>query len=114
MWAFHVGISPPACVGIYAESRQTLEEAKHKATDLRLLLRTLCEMTEINELTPTLVNSLIERIEVHNNDKSRGHCYVKVDIYFTAVGMIDIPTEQEILAMMEEIRENPQDFRFVA
>lgn len=30
------------------------------------------------------------------------------------VGMIDIPTEQEILAMMKEIRENPQDFRFVA
>ena len=97
-----------------ADSRQTLEEAKQKATDLRLLLRTLREMTEINELTPTLVNSLIERIEVHNNDKSSGHCYVKVDIYFTAVGMIDIPTEQEILAMMEEIRTNPQDFRFVA
>jgi hypothetical protein len=38
----------------------------------------------------------------------------KVDIYFTAVGMIDIPTEQEILAMMEEIRANPQEFRFVA
>ena len=97
-----------------ADSRQPLEEAKQKATDLRLLLRTLREMTEINELTPTLVNSLIERIEVHNNDKSSGHCYVKVDIYFTAVGMIDIPTEQKILAMMEEIQTNPQDFRFVA
>ena len=97
-----------------ADSRQTLEEAKQKATDLRLLLRTLREMTEINELTSTFVNSLIERIEVHNNDKSSGHCYVKVDIYFTAVGMIDIPTEQEILAMMEEIRVNPQDFRFIA
>ncbi|MGN0550794.1 MAG: DUF4368 domain-containing protein [Acutalibacteraceae bacterium] len=77
-------------------------------------LKTMRDMTEINEFTPTLVNSLIERIEVHNNDKSSGHCYVKVDIYFTAVGMIDIPTEQEILAMMEEIRTNPQDFRFVA
>jgi len=28
--------------------------------------------------------------------------------------MIDIPTEQEILALMEEIWENPQNFRFVA
>ncbi len=96
------------------DSQQTLQEANQKVTDLRLLLRTLREMTDITELTSTLVNSLIERIEVHNNDKSSGHCYVKVDIYFTAVGMIDIPTEQEILAMMEEIRENPQDFRFVA
>ena len=37
-----------------------------------------------------------------------------VDIYFTVVGMIDIPTEKEILATMEEIRNNPQDFKFVA
>lgn len=76
-------------------------QTKQKVTDLRLLLRTLCEMTDITELTPTLVNSLIERIEVHNNDKSSGHCYVKVDIYFTAAVMIDIPTEQEILAMYD-------------
>lgn len=79
-----------------------------------MVLRTLREMTDIQELTPTLVNSLIERIEVHNNDKYDGHCHVKVDIYFTAVGMIDIPTGKEILAMMEEIRENPQNFKFVA
>ena len=97
-----------------ADSQKTLQEAKQKVTDLRLLLRTLRELTDITELTPTLVNALIERIEVHNNDKSSGHCFVKVDIYFTAAGMIDIPTEQEILAMMKEIRENPQDFRFVA
>ena len=68
----------------------------------------------IRELTPTLVNSLIERTEVHNSDKSSGHSHVKVDIYFTAVGMIDILTQKEILATMEELRNNPQDFKFVA
>jgi len=97
-----------------AESQRIWEKAEQQVVDLRLLLRTLREMTDVKELTPTLVNSLIERIEVHNNDKSSGHCYVKVDIYFTAAGMIDIPTEEEILAMMAEIRENPQEFRFVA
>ena len=89
------------------ESKVVLQKAEQQVVDLRLLLRTLRELTEVKELTPTLVNSLIERIEVHNNDKSSGHCYVKVDIYFTAAGMIDIPTEEEILAMMEEIREKP-------
>lgn len=58
-------------------------------------------MTDIKELTPTLVNSLIERIELHNNDKSGGHCYVRVDIYFTAVGMFKKPTKDEIVAIME-------------
>lgn len=96
------------------DNQQTLQSAEQQVVDLRLVLRTLREMTDIQELTPTLVNSLIERIEVHNNDKSSGHCYVKVDIYFTAVGMIDIPTEKEIQAMVEEIRQNPQDFKFVA
>lgn len=59
-----------------------------RVQELRLLLRTLRELTDVKELTSTLVNALIQRIEVHN--------YVKVDIYFTAVGMIDIPTEEEI------------------
>ena len=97
-----------------AEMKQTLESAEQKTVDLRLLLRTLREITDVNELTPTIVNSLIDRIEIHNNDKSSGHCYVKVDIYFTAVGMIDIPTEEEIRAMIEEIKKNPQQFRYVA
>ena len=96
------------------QSQKTLAESEQQTVDLRLMLRTLRELTDVKELTPTLVNSLIQRIEVHSNDKSSGHCYVKVDIYFTAVGMIDIPTEKEIRAMMKEIRENPQDCRFIA
>lgn len=96
------------------DNQQTLQNAEQQVVDLRLVLRTLREMTNIQELTPTIVNSLIERIEVHNNDKYDGHCHVKVDIYFTAVGMIDIPTEKEIQVMVEEMRKNPQDFKFVA
>ena len=97
-----------------AAMRKTLESTEQKAVDLRLLLKTLRELTDVNELTPTIVNSLIDRIEVHNNDKSSGHCYVKVDIYFSAVGMIDIPTAEEIRAMIEEIKKDPQQFRYVA
>ncbi len=42
------------------------------------------------------IDRLIERMEIHNNDKSSGHCCVKVDISFTVMGMIAIATEQEI------------------
>ena len=61
-----------------------------------------------------LLRRVYIRRQLFRPDGKRGRGYVKVDIYFTAAGMIDIPTEQEILAMMKEIRENPQDFRFVA
>lgn len=82
--------------------------------DLKILLKVLRNSTAFEKLTPTLVNKLIRRIEVHNNDKSSGHCYVKVDIYFTAIELIDIPTEDEIKRLMERIQTNPQEYRLPA
>ena len=91
-----------------------LREMEKETVNLRLLLNTLRECTDLEELTPTIVNTLIKRIEVHNNDKSSGHCYVKVDIYFTAAGLIDIPTAEEIQKMICEIQENPDAYRISA
>ena len=97
-----------------ADGEQVLQSSEQKSADTRLIIRTFREMTDITELTPIIVNKLVERIEVHNNDKSSGHCYVKVDIYFTGVGMISIPSEEELLAMMEDIRKNPEEYRLAA
>ena len=95
-------------------SEALLREMEKETVNLRLLLNTLRECTDLEELTPTIVNTLIKRIEVHNNDKSSGHCYVKVDIYFTAAGLIDIPTAEEIQKMICEIQENPDAYRISA
>ncbi len=83
---------------------ERLSKMKQTTIDLRLLLKTLRECTDIQELNREIVNRLIRRIEIHNNDKSSGHCHVQVDIYFTGAGMIDIPTEQEMAALMDEIQ----------
>ena len=88
-----------------AENERRLHEMEKERGDLRMLLRGLREFTEIRELTPELVNTLIQRIEIHTRDRASGH--VKVDIYFTAVGMIDLPTEEELTALIAEIQENP-------
>lgn len=53
----------------------------------------------------SLVNKLIERIEIHKNENKHSHNNVKVDIYFTAVGLFDIPTEQQIIDTMERIKQ---------
>ena len=81
-----------------------MESAQQQEVDLRQLLRALREFTEVKQPTPELVNTLIQRIEVHSKEKVNGRNRVKVDIYFTAVGMINIPTEIEIKAAMEEIQ----------
>ncbi len=97
-----------------AEDEKKLACIEQTSLDLKTILKVLRSSTSFDELTPTLVNSLIRRIEVHNNDKSSGHCYVKVDIYFTAIGLIDIPTEDEIKSLMAKIQANPQEYRLTA
>ena len=47
-------------------------------------------------------------------EKIDGKKRVKVDVYFTAIGMIDIPTETEIAALTEEIRNNPDKMKLIA
>lgn len=46
-----------------------------------------------------MVNSLIERIEVHNPVKIDGHKRVQVDIYFIGVGRFNVPNEAELVEL---------------
>lgn len=62
-----------------------------------MLSQGLRECTDMKVLTPTIVNKLIQRIEIHKN--------VKVDTYYTAVGLVDIPTEQQLITAIEKIKE---------
>ena len=85
-----------------AENEKKLAELQKTQVDMRMLYSGLREFTEVKKLTPTLVNKLIQRIEIHNNDKSSGHCFVQVDIYFTAVGLFNLSTAEEIAKLLEE------------
>lgn len=87
------------------ENEKTLIELKKQTVDMKMLYQGLMEFTEMKELTPNVVNKLIERIEIHNNEKKYSHSHVKVDIYFTAVGLFDIPTEQQLFETMEKVKQ---------
>lgn len=52
-------------------------------------------------LTPEVVNKIIKRIEIHNSEKVNGHKQVKVDIYFTGAGLVDLAAIREMLAIAE-------------
>ena len=87
---------------------QAVRKAEQEKIDLKVFLDAIRECTDLKELTPTIVNTLIKRIEVHNSEKGEdGLKHVPIDISFTAVGIINIPTEKELIAAMEEMRENP-------
>ena len=85
---------------------QKVREAEQEKINLNVFLTAIRECTDLKELTPTIVNTLIKRIDVHNSTKDEhGHKHVPIDIYFTAVGIINIPTEEELISAMEEMRE---------
>ena len=97
---------------LVADGKKKLIDAEQTKVDLRLLMKALRDYTDIRQLTPEIVNALIRRIEVHSKDKETKK--VKVDIYFTAVGLFTLPTEKEMQAALEEIRQNPQQFKISA
>ena len=87
---------------------QKVREAEQEKINLNVFLTAIRECTDLKELTPTIVNTLIKRIDVHNSTKDEhGHKHVPIDIYFTAVGIINIPTEEELISAMEEMRDKP-------
>ena len=86
------------------ENEKTLIELQKQTVDMKMLYQGLMGFTEMKELTPTVVNKLNECIEIHNNEKKHSHNNVKVDIYFTAVGLFDIPTEQ-LIDTMERVKQ---------
>ena len=48
--------------------------------DLKVFLEAIRECTDLKELTPTMVNTLIKRIDVHNSEKDEnGVKYVPID-----------------------------------
>ena len=85
-----------------------IQESEQQKINLKVFLDAIRECIDLKELTPTTVNTLIQRIEVHRSQTDDdGVKHVPIDITFTAVGIINIPTEKELLSAMEEMRARP-------
>ena len=76
-------------------------ELERETVDVRLLLTGLREYSSMETLTPEVVNKIIKQIEIHNSEKVNGHKQVKVDIYFTGAGLVDLAAIREMLAIAE-------------
>ena len=86
-----------------AELQAKLTRTERESLELSYLFNKLRNLSQVTELDPELVNTLIKRIEVHQRENRDGRKVVKVDIYFTAIGMFDIPSEKEINAIMRRM-----------
>ena len=75
----------------------TIDKTKQQELDLTTFIDKVKKYTEIKELTPEIVNELIDKIYVYQQTKLNCKKYQQIDIYYAGVGIIGIPlTEYEL------------------
>lgn len=65
-----------------AELTVFISDSEQKSDELTKFMELVRKYEIITELTPEVMNELIDRIEVHTPDKSSGHRRKTIDIYF--------------------------------
>lgn len=68
-----------------------IENKEKKETDLTQFISNVKKYTEITELTPEILNELIEKIIIHQTEKINGKKVQEIDIYYRSVGIISFP-----------------------
>lgn len=75
-----------------------IDKGEQERYDLNQFLKNVRKYTDPDELTAEMINELIDKIIVHAPDKSSGHRKQKIEIYYKAVGIINIATDEELIA----------------
>ena len=76
--------------------RAELEQADDKAVTSGMFLKTVRKYTRATELTPLMLNEFIEKIEVHEAEKSSGKHVQALTIHYNCIGTIEIPDFKQL------------------
>lgn len=81
-----------------------IENKEKKETDITQFISNVKKYTEIDELTPEILNELIEKIIIHQTEKINGKKVQEIDIYYRGVGIISFPVSiNDIEVTIEKI-----------
>ena len=68
-----------------------IENTEKKDTDITQFISNVKKYTEITELSAEILNELIEKIVIHQQEKANGKKVQEIDIYYRGVGIISFP-----------------------
>ncbi len=68
-----------------------LDSEQSKAVTSDMFLSSVRKYTRAKKLTPSMLNELIEKIEVHQSEKIDGKTVQRIKIHYNCIGEIDIP-----------------------
>ncbi len=76
------------------ELANKLDTTKQQELDLESFVSKVKQYTEISELTPEIINELIDKIYVYQSKKVNGKPTQQIDIYYNGIGIINIPLNE--------------------
>lgn len=79
-----------------------VSETDTEVTNVAKLIAVTKKYTRIDELTPEILNAFVDKIVVHERVKQEGKRMQAIDIYYSYVGIVDIPTDEEMREMEQE------------
>lgn len=71
-----------------ADIQKQVNEAESKVIKIDSFLKMARKYTSFEELSRGMLHDLIEKIVIHEGDKSSGHRQQKIDIYYTFIGEV--------------------------
>lgn len=88
------------------ELANKLDTIKQQKLDLTSFVSKVKQYTEISELTPEIINELIDKIYVYQSEKVNSKPTQQIDIYYNGIGIINIPLNEYELenAFQESIK----------
>lgn len=76
-----------------------IENTEKKDTDVTRFISNVKKYTEITELSTEILNELIEKIVIHQQEKVNGKKVQEIDIYYRGVGIISFPVSNKDIEM---------------
>lgn len=76
-----------------AALREIVDAAQVETVNIQSFLKIVRRYTDPTELTPTLLHEFVDKIVVHEADKSSGHRVQRIDIHYNFIGEIDLSPE---------------------
>ena len=80
-----------------AKLESELAEEKQSVANTERFLSIVRKYTEIETLSPTILHDFIEKIVIHAPDYSSGKRRQKVEIFYNAVGILDVISADEMV-----------------
>lgn len=84
--------------------RIDVEKQDDKTANISVFVEKAKKFTAINELTPAIVHEFIDYIMVSSKQVIDGKTVYPIDIYYNGVGILNVPTAEELEEMFQERR----------